>query len=124
MTLPQDDTRFQRDEDAELITGAALVPMFNLNAKNRIAVKNIKFTCDHATSIAIQGSTGGNSDLLIERCQFVSGLSNWDRALNLAGAAGTTGVVVRECRVTAATDGIRITRPIQAKIYDTTVTEV
>lgn len=123
VTLPQDDIVFEGDENAEFITGAALTPMFDLNAKSRVSFQNILFTCDHATSVAIQETTGGNSNLLIEKCRFESGASDWTRAINVQGATGLTGVVVRNCQIAAADVGVRLTRPIQAKILDTSVTE-
>lgn len=123
VTISQNDIEFEGDENAEFITGAALTPMFDLNAKSRITFKNILFTCNNATSVAIQGALGGNSDLRVERCRFVTGTQDWNRAVNLSGAAPTTGVMIRECRIAAADTGIRITRPVQAKVFDCEVTE-
>lgn len=124
MTLPQNDILFEGDENAEFITGAALTPMFDLNGQSRITFTNIRFTCNHATSVAIQDATGSNSDVRVERCRFVTGTQNWNRAINLAAATPTAGVILRECQISAADVGVRITRPVRAKVLDCVVTEV
>lgn len=122
-TIPVDDLILEGEDGAGFTTGAALAPMFDLNAKSRLQFRNLTFTCANVASIAIQETTGGNADILVDRCRFVSGAQDWNRGINITGATGVSDLVVRDCEITAANTGVRITRPIRTKVVDCTVSE-
>lgn len=118
--VPTDDLCFEGEEGAEFITGAALSPMFDLNGKNRTQFKNLKFTCDHATSTAISDSVGAGRGTNFERCRIVSGSTDWDYGIQLD--LNPTKVSIRHCEIAATLQGIRVASVDSLVIADCDIT--
>ena len=106
ITLNTPNVVFRGEDGAEIITGAFVYPLFNLNSSSGIEFHGITFTCNHGGSLAISDASPFINNLLVEGCSFNPSGGNWDTAISLASNSASFCRVV-DCNIT--TDNIGFT---------------
>lgn len=119
ITVPIDDLIVEGEDGAEFVTGAALVPMFDCNSKDRIQFKNILFTNNHVGSWAIYFSLGGSENSSVERCRFQTGTQLWERGIT--NLTNITGMTVRDCYFAVSNYGVYLNGPTKCLVEGCTV---
>lgn len=124
LVIPVNGVTLQGEDGCVLSTGAVLTPMIDVSGRSGIRIRDIAFSAANAGATAIAAPSGGAiSDVVVERCRFVSGASAWATAIDFDVAGPQSQVTVRDCEVTATTFGIRFREPTNCRIVDTVVTE-
>lgn len=124
VVIPVDNVTLQGDDGCTLFTGASVSPMIDISGRAGFRVRDVTFSAEHAASTAIGCPTGGAiTDVVIERCSFASGASQWVTAIDFDYTGPQSRCVVRDCNVSAATYGVRFRESVGCKVVDTTITE-
>jgi hypothetical protein len=126
VALPVNDIIFEGEGGSGFITSGAFPIMFDLNGKNGITFRNLKFTADHANCTAISdGGVAHSFDLTVESCQFLQGAQAWFSAIVLTdNASPNAGHIVRDCQIFSTDRGIFIERPETCLVSHCLVNEV
>ena len=68
--IPVDGVTIRGEDGAQFIAGVALVPMFDLNGKNRVTFRDLEFYAGLGGCTAISDNGVAVTDLVVEDCQF------------------------------------------------------
>lgn len=102
ITVPVDDVVFDGEDGAEFITGSTLSPMIEIGGLSGITFRNLTFTCEDASSVAIAATLPCNN-LLIQSCKFESGASDWTTCVEVPSTSSTSdNILVKDCHFSSS----------------------